>query len=139
MKCLGIHHVAFAHRENADVHEVLNNVLGLDVVHVERTDELVERMIATGSGLIQTLEPVGNRGVVKRFTDQNGPGLHHIALEVADVSSAVAELMDRGVEMVDEKPRSGGAGTLIAFIHPKATAGLLVELVEVLTEPPEPT
>ncbi len=135
MKIVGIHHVAFAHPEGVDVHSILSDVLALPVVDTEHANGLVERMIDTGSGYIQTLEAVGDEGVIKKFTDRNGARLHHVALQVEDVSKAVSELVGRGVEMVDREPRPGGAGTMIAFVHPKATAGLLVELVEIVSEP----
>ncbi|NOX29166.1 MAG: methylmalonyl-CoA epimerase [Actinobacteria bacterium] len=128
---MGIHHVAFAHPEGAGAHDVLNDLFGLPVVHTERADGMVERMIDTGHGYLQTLEAGSGEGVINRFVERNGGRLHHVALEVEDIAGAVSELVDRGVEMVDKEPRRGGDGTMIAFIHPNATAGMLVELVEV--------
>jgi methylmalonyl-CoA/ethylmalonyl-CoA epimerase len=68
--------------------------------------------------------------VIKRFTDRRGAGLHHVALEVDDLAATVLDLIDRGVEMIDTTPRPGGDGTMVAFVHPRATSGLLIELVE---------
>ena len=130
MQIVGIHHVAFAHPEGDAVHEVLAQVLGLPVVHTEHADGLIERMIDTGGGYVQTLEAAGDKGVIKRFTDRRGASLHHVAIEVTDIAAAVDELIGRGVEMIDRVPRPGGEGTVLAFIHPRATAGLLIELVE---------
>ena len=130
MKVLRIHHVAFAHPEGSGVHDVLTEVLDLPLVHTEHADGFIERMIDTGGGYLQTLEAVGEDGVIKRFTDQRGAGLHHVALEVEDLEAAVCELLERDVEMIDTAPRPGGDGTMVAFVHPRATSGLLVELVE---------
>jgi methylmalonyl-CoA epimerase len=68
--------------------------------------------------------------VIERFVGRRGPGLHHAAFEVSDIDEAVADLRSRGVRMVDETPRPGGMGTRIAFVHPAACPGLLLELVE---------
>jgi|LWDU01.1.fsa_nt_gi methylmalonyl-CoA/ethylmalonyl-CoA epimerase len=130
MNVLGIHHVAFAHPEGTDVHDVLTKVLNLPLVHTEHADGLIERMIDTGGGYLQTLEAVGEDGVIKRFTDRRGAGLHHVALEVDDLAATVRDLIDRGVEMIDAAPRPGGDGTMVAFVHPRATSGLLIEFVE---------
>jgi len=132
MKILGIHHVAFAHAEGSDAHEVLSRVLDLPLVHTESAEGLIERMIDTGGGYLQTLEAVGDVGAISRYIGRSGPGLHHVALEVDDLSAAVNELLERQVEMIDRVPRPGGEGTIVAFVHPRATAGLLVELVEIV-------
>ena len=130
MNVLRIHHVAFAHPEGTSTHSILTEILGLPLVHTETADGFIERMIDTGGGYIQTLEAVGEQGVIKRFTDKRGAGLHHVALEVDDLKSAICELLERDVEMIDTVPRPGGDGTMVAFVHPRATSGLLVELVE---------
>ena len=134
MNVLRIHHVAFAHSEGTAAHNVLTEILGLPVVHTEHADGFIERMIDTGGGYIQTLEAVGQEGVIKRFTDKRSAALHHVALEVDDIASAVSELVERDVEMLDKVPRRGGDGTMVAFLHPRATSGLLVELVEKIDE-----
>jgi methylmalonyl-CoA/ethylmalonyl-CoA epimerase len=85
-------------------------------------------MLPIGESHLQLLEATGP-GVVGRFLERRGPGLHHIALEVSDLDEAVADLLRREVRMVDEAPRPGGMGTTIAFIHPSAMGGLMVELV----------
>lgn len=124
-----IHHVAFAHARGGDLHARLERLLGLVVCHTETADGFVERMLPAGEAFVQTLEATGP-GVVQRFVDRRGPALHHVAFEVADIDAAVAELVAAGVRMVDAEPRPGGMGTRIAFVHPSACAGLLVELVQ---------
>ena len=122
-----LHHVAFAHCGD-DVPQRLADLLGLPCVAEEHADGFVERMLPAGDSFVQLLEGTGP-GVVGRFLERRGPGLHHIALEVSDLDDAVADLLGRGVRMVDHTPRPGGMGTQIAFVHPAASGGLLVELV----------
>ena len=122
-----LHHVAFAHLGD-DLPRRFADLLGLPCVAEERADGFVERMLPAGDSFVQLLEATGP-GVVGRFLDRRGPGLHHIAVEVSDIDEAVADLLARGVRMVDKAPRPGGMGTRIAFVHPAAAGGLLVELV----------
>lgn len=123
-----LHHVAFAHRGD-DAPRLLAELLGLPCVTEERAEGFVERMLSAGDSYVQLLEATGP-GLVGRFLDRRGPGLHHIALEVPGLDEAVADLLARGVRMVDETPRPGAMGTRIAFVHPAASGGLLIELVE---------
>ncbi|MGF1617597.1 MAG: VOC family protein [Acidimicrobiia bacterium] len=125
----GLHHVAFAHDTGGDTHQRLAELLGIHISHVEEGEGFIERMTPVGSCHIQTLEATGP-GVVKRFVDRRGPGLHHVALEVDDIQGFLARLRSEGVQLVDEQPRPGGMGTEIAFIHPSVFGGLLVELVQ---------
>ncbi|MDG2028700.1 MAG: VOC family protein [Acidimicrobiales bacterium] len=130
MELRRIHHVAFAHESANEAHAILSSVLGLEITATEAGAGLLERILPVGDGSVQTLEAVGP-GIIERFTSRRGDALHHIAFEVDDVTDAVRELHDRGVEMIDSEPRPGGDGTLVAFINPSSTAGLLIELVQV--------
>jgi len=127
-RVIRLHHVAFAH-EGDDAPAVLTGLLGLPCVHEEAAAGFIERMIPAGEAYLQLLEATGP-GVIERFLGRRGPGLHHAAFEVSDIDAAVADLRSRGVRMVDETPRPGGMGTRIAFVHPAACPGLLLELVE---------
>ncbi len=129
MNVLRVHHIAFAHSAESDAVEALSTHLGLSIEHVEKADGFIERMLPAGDTYVQTLESTGP-GVIEKFVDKRGSSLHHVAFEVDDIDSAVAELKERGVRMVDAEPRSGGMGTRIAFAHPSSFGGLLVELVE---------
>ncbi len=124
----GIHHVAFAHADPR-VPEELGATLGLTCVDTEDGPGFVERMLAAGDDRLQLLEATGE-GVVQRFVDRRGAALHHIAFRVDDLDAALTTLRDRGTPLVDEHARAGGGGTRIAFLHPSACAGLLVELVD---------
>jgi len=124
----GLHHVAFAH-DGDRAPRLLAELLGLRRCHLEFTDGFVERMLPVGNAYLQLLEATGP-GVIKRFIERRGAGLHHVALEVSDLDEAVSDLRGRGVRMVGEAPRPGGMGTRIAFVHPASCDGLLLELVE---------
>jgi methylmalonyl-CoA epimerase len=86
-------------------------------------------MYPAGDAFVQTLEADGE-GVVQRFLDRRGPGLHHVAFQVDAIDAALRDLQDRGVRLIDQTSRPGGMGTRIAFLHPSAAGGVLVELVE---------
>jgi methylmalonyl-CoA/ethylmalonyl-CoA epimerase len=124
----GIHHVAFAHADPG-VPDQLADVLGLQCVATEAAPGFTERMLAAGDDRLQLLEASGD-GVVQRFVERRGAALHHIAFSVDDLDVALAELRNRGTPLVDERARAGGGDTRIAFLHPSACAGLLVELVD---------
>ena len=86
-------------------------------------------LLPIGDSNIELITPRGNDGLVK-FLEKRGPGLHHIAVEVEGIENALTTLKALGVPLIDETPRSGARGHKVAFVHPKATGGVLVELVE---------
>lgn len=90
-----------------------------------------EAMIAIGGSHIQLLQPLHDDSPVGRFLAKHGEGLHHVAFAVPDLESAIAHLRGTGARLADETPRIGGGGNRIAFVHPAAFAGTLIELVEV--------
>lgn len=81
-------------------------------------------------GAVELLEPSREESPVGRFLERRGEGLHHVAFRVPDIRAALQEMVRTGVELIDREPRPGAHGTLVAFLHPKAFAGVLVELVE---------
>jgi methylmalonyl-CoA/ethylmalonyl-CoA epimerase len=127
-RVIRLHHVAFAHAAG-DAPGLLAELLGLDCVHEETAPGFIERMLPAGDAYVQLLEATGP-GVVERFVGRRGPGLHHVAFEVSDLGEAVSDLRGRGVPLIDEEPRPGGMGTRVAFVHPAAFPGLLIELIE---------
>lgn len=80
-------------------------------------------------GPVELLEPRGPDTPVGRFLEQRGPGLHHLAFRTADIRGQLERLREEGLELVDEEPRPGARGHLVAFLHPRSTAGVLMELV----------
>lgn len=105
---------------------------GLRPSRRERVDEqgVEEVMLPLGECFLQLLAATGEDTPVGRFLARRGEGLHHLAFAVDDIEAALARLKEQGVELVDEAPRRGGGGHRVAFIHPRATAGVLIELVE---------
>jgi methylmalonyl-CoA/ethylmalonyl-CoA epimerase len=124
----GLHHVAVAGGEDRTGEELFSSLLG-EPFHTEEGDGFTERMYDAGGPFLQTLE-AGDDGVVRRFVDKRGPGLHHVAFVVDRLDDALADLDARGVALIDRTPRPGGMGTRVAFLHPSAAGGVLVELVE---------
>ncbi len=86
--------------------------------------------LAVGASRIELLEPTDDASPVAKFLTKKGEGVHHIAYEVADLVQTLADLQRDGVELIDQTPRSGAHGTLIAFLHPRATGGVLTELCQ---------
>ena len=127
-RVIGLHHVAIAHADDPTCETALSSLIG-PPAHAEEGPGFVERMYDLGPTAVQTLEATGD-GVVRRFLDKRGPGLHHIAFEVDAIEPALADLAGRNVQLIDRQARAGGMGTRIAFLHPAAFGGVLVELVE---------
>lgn len=86
-------------------------------------------LLPVGESNIELISPKGNEGLAK-FLEKRGPGIHHIAIEVEGIEAAIALLESLGVPMIDKTPRKGARGHKVAFVHPKGTGGVLVELVE---------
>jgi methylmalonyl-CoA/ethylmalonyl-CoA epimerase len=86
--------------------------------------------VGTGTGRLELLEPTAPDSPVARFLDRRGPGLHHLAYRVPDLEAALARLKEAGIQLIDERPREGAHGRRVAFLHPRSTGGVLIELVE---------
>lgn len=108
------------------------DVLGLELVHRETVeDQGVEAVLLdVGENHVELISPLGPETGVARFLAKNGPGLHHVAYQTADIDSALRTLAERGVRLIDETPRTGIRGSRVAFLHPKSTGGVLTELTE---------
>jgi methylmalonyl-CoA/ethylmalonyl-CoA epimerase len=89
-----------------------------------------EAMLPVGGSYVQLLQPLGPGTPVARFLERRGEGLHHLAFAVPDIDAALAHLEEQDAELIDRQPRRGGAGHRIAFVHPRASNGALIELVE---------
>jgi len=109
-----------------------SRLLGIEPSHRERVDDqgVEEVLFAVGSSYVQLLGALGPDTPVGVFLATRGPGLHHVAYRVDDIGSALTHLRARGARLIDEAPRAGSRGTLIAFVHPRAMGGVLVELVQ---------
>ena len=95
------------------------------------TDQGVEAaLLDVGDSHVELLQPTGPETPVGRFVERRGEGLHHVAYRVEDIDATLGELRDAGLELIDEKPRVGIRQSRVAFLHPRATGGVLTELVE---------
>lgn len=110
--------------------EFYAGALGLEVEASEDVPSQGVRahFVRVGSAALELLEATAEESPVRRFVDRRGAGLHHVTLRVDDVAAALARLKARGVRLVDETPREGAEGALVAFVHPAAAHGVLVEL-----------
>jgi methylmalonyl-CoA epimerase len=125
-------HIGIATAEIEQSLAVWRDALGLSV---DSTDEVTEQgvkvaMLAVGETHIELLEPLSAESPVGKFLQKRGPGIHHIALRVSNIREALSDLKAKGARLIDETPRVGANGCLVAFIHPSATNGVLLELVE---------
>lgn len=130
---LNLHHTAVAVRDLDAALDRFRVLYGVEPLYRETVEEqdVEEAMLPLGGSYLQLLMPLSADGPVGRFLDRRGEGLHHVAVQVADIDAALEHLRSEGVELIDDKPRMGGGGHRIAFVHPRAFAGTLVELVEV--------
>jgi methylmalonyl-CoA epimerase len=106
--------------------------LGIELHGIEEVAEQNVRtaFLPVGDTEIELLEPTSADSSVARFIEKHGEGLHHIAIRVDDIEAALAEMKAKGIQLIDETPRIGASGARIAFVHPKATHGVLLELCE---------
>ncbi len=134
-----IHHVAVVVRDMEQALRVYRDVLGLAMgKRAMVADQGVHAaLLPMGDGEIELLEPADPAGSVARFLERRGEGLHHLCFETPDVSAALEQAKAAGLPVIDQVPRPGLAG-MIAFLHPKASHGVLVELAQPLTQPAHP-
>lgn len=128
----GIHHVAIATTSLAETRKTYEGALDMRALPVEFVpDQKVNVLVLfTGGQRVELVEPVGEDSPVTNFLKKRGPGIHHIAWRVEDLVLAIEKVRSAGLQMIHDTPRPGSHGTKVAFIHPKATGGVLMELVE---------
>ncbi len=124
----------------ADLHEALafyRDVLGLEIGPAEEvaSQRVRATFVPVGDATIELLEATAPDSAIARFVARRGPGLHHITLRVDDIEAALSTLKARGARLIDETPRPGAHGSLVAFVHPSSAHGVLVELVQVAGAP----
>jgi methylmalonyl-CoA/ethylmalonyl-CoA epimerase len=133
IKVRHIDHVAIAVSNHGEAAGRLATVFGLRPTAAEhipgqKTDVLFLHP-ASGETAVELVCPAGNEAL-QRFLDRRGPGLHHVCFEVEDLVAALAALKSAGIDLIDEAPRRGARGHLVAFVHPRATGGVLFELCQ---------
>ena len=132
MKILGIEHIGIAVEKLEKDAPFWKLLLNNDDPISEDIEEqkVITEIFDTGAGKIELLEATSPNSTIEKFINKRGKGIHHICLHVDNIERALAELTEANVELVDKAPRIGAEGYLIAFIHPRSTGGVLVELAE---------
>lgn len=132
MEILKIDHLGIAVNSIEEGKRFWSDVLGLAF---EGTETVTAQKVTTAffpvsESEVELLESTSPDGPVAKYIEKRGQGIQHVALRVKDIEAALDELKEKGVRLIDEKPRKGAGGARIAFLHPKATGGVLVELCE---------
>ena len=132
MKILKIDHIGIAAKSIDQVTPFWNAILGLPIEGRETVEEqkATTAFLPVGQSELEILESTAPDGAIAKFIESRGEGIQHIALRVDNLEAALKELKEKGVRLIDEKPRRGAGGAKIAFIHPKSTNGILLELSE---------
>ena len=132
MKIVGIDHIGVAANSIDEVAPFWSEVLGLPVRARETVEEqrVTTLFLPVGQSEIEVLESTAPGSAVARFIESRGAGIQHLAFRVENIDEALQELRSKGIQLIDKTPRTGAGGSRVAFIHPKATGGVLVELVE---------
>jgi len=130
---VGMDHVGIAVKNLDEAVKVYRDVLGFQLkgVHVMKERKVKVAFFSSGGeAQVELLEPLGSDSPVAKFLEARGEGIQHIAVRVEDIEKALEELKQNGVVLVDDKPRDGAEGKKIAFVNPKSTKGVLMELVQ---------
>ncbi len=123
-------HIGVAVSDLAAALAFYRDALGLEVEGSEEVpaQRVRAHFLRAGASTLELLEATAEESPIARYLGKRGPGLHHVTLRVDDIAAALAELKTRGVRLIDEQPRPGAEGALVAFVHPASTHGVLVEL-----------
>ncbi|MEZ5064857.1 MAG: methylmalonyl-CoA epimerase [bacterium] len=132
MKLTGIDHLGIAVEDLAEARRVFSEVLGLPVEEEELVADQHVRVVKlnVGGSDLELLESTDPEGPIGKYVAKRGAGIHHLTLRVDDLEAALEELEEKGVRLIDRRPRIGAGGAKIAFLHPKSTGGILIELCE---------
>jgi methylmalonyl-CoA/ethylmalonyl-CoA epimerase len=131
MEAAGIHHVGVAVEDLDEALHTYAQLFGGTLEHRSRVDDqgVEAASVRVGASRVELLAPLGEDTPVGRFLARRGPGMHHVAYEVADIRSALASLSAAGAELIDAAPRHGMFGLEVAFVHPESVHGVLSEVV----------
>lgn len=127
-----INHIGIAVKSIDEAAKIYTDLLGLKVgdIEVVADQKAKTAIIPVGESKIELIESTDPEGTIAKFIESRGEGLHHLALEVSNIEDALGTMVDKGVVLIDEKARKGVENTNIAFLHPKSTGRVLIELVE---------
>lgn len=129
-----INHLGIATKGIDEALKFWEDALGLENVHTEVVEDQKVRvaMLPIGESRVELLEPTSDDSPISKFLEKRGGGIHHIAIDVDDIDASLAQLKAKGMRLIDETPRIGAEGCLVAFVHPASTDGVLLELVQTL-------
>lgn len=129
---VGLDHIAIAVTKLDEALQIYQNILGLKLEKIRMVEDQKVRvaLFLAGETKIELLEPTSAESAVARFIEKKGEGIHHIALKVTDIKGFLKQLKEKGIALIDEKPRIGAEGGKIAFLHPKSLKNVLIELCE---------
>ena len=132
MKIEKIDHLGIAVNSIEEGKNFWTDVLGLEFEGTETVEEqkVTTAFFPVGESEVELLESTSPEGPVAKYIEKKGQGIQHIAFRVKDIDAALEELKEKGIRLIDETPRKGAGGAKIAFLHPKSTAGVLVELCQ---------
>ena len=132
MKVLKIDHLGIAVHSIDQAKKLFHDILGLEFEGSETVEEqkVTTAFFPVGDSEVELLESTAPDGPVAKYLEKRGEGIQHIAFRVENLEEALVELKEKGIRLIDEKPRTGAGGAKIAFLHPKATHGVLIELSE---------
>lgn len=127
-----IDHIGIATKGIEEVAKFYRDALQLEIAEVEEVSDQKVRvaMLPVGESRLELLEPTSTDSPISKFLEKRGPGIHHIAVRVEDINQVLEKLKREGARLIDEKPRVGAGGCLVAFVHPSSTGGVLLELVQ---------
>jgi len=127
-----IDHIGIAVKDIEESLKFYRDQLGMEVTGMEEVAEQKVKVafLPVGESKIELLQSTDPEGAIAKFIDSKGEGIQHVALRVDNIREKLAELKAQGVRLIDEEPRDGAGGAQIAFIHPKSTGGILLELCE---------
>lgn len=127
-----IDHIGIAVKDLEKTLEFYQQMLGLECTGREVVEEQKVKVafLPVGDSEVELLESTDQEGPIAKFIEKKGEGIQHIAFRVDDIEQTLKELKDKGVRLIDEKPRYGAGGAKIAFLHPKSTNGVLIEISE---------
>lgn len=132
IKVLGVEHIGVALNKNEELSNLFKNIFNLEYLGSEVVEEqgVNTDIFNVSNTKIELLESISNDSPISKYISKHGQGIHHIALIVEDVRSAIKYLIENNIEMIDTDPKTGVEGYQIAFIHPKSTPGLLIEICQ---------
>ncbi|MCK5684287.1 methylmalonyl-CoA epimerase [bacterium] len=132
MKILKIDHLGVAVSSIDEKKNFWTDIMGLTLEGTETVEaqKVITAFLPVGESEVELLESTSDDGPIAKYIAKKGQGIQHVAFRVENIEEALAELKEKGVQLIDQTPRKGAGGAKIAFLHPKATSGVLVELCE---------